>query len=72
LDKYGLEIKNVDHLLSSARSVDGLYSYRECERRFGNLRPPFNFIRDLNNESGVNSPKSSDGDEEEYLFEDNN
>lgn len=72
LDKYGLEIKNVDHLLSSARSVEGLYSYRECERRFGNLRPPFNFVRDLKNEPGGGSPKSSDGDEEEYIFEDDN
>jgi len=59
-------------LLSSARSVEGLYSYRECERRFGNLRPPFNFVRDLKNEPGGGSPKSSDGDEEEYIFEDDN
>jgi len=71
LDKYGLEIKNVDHLLSSARSVEGLYSFRECERRFGNLRPPFNFVKDLKNRSHSNDGSSDEG-EEEYLFEDDN
>jgi len=70
LDKYGLEIKNVDHLLSSARNVEGKYSFRECERRFGNLRPPFNFIKGLKN--GAGSDSGSDEGEEEYLFEDDN
>jgi len=70
LDKYGLEIKNVDHLLSSARNVEGKYSFRECERRFGNLRPPFNFIKGL--KTGAGSDSGSDEGEEEYLFEDDN
>ena len=71
LDKYGLEIKNVDHLLSSARNSEGLYSFRECERRFGSLKPPFNFIKDLNSDGGEDyDVSSSGGEEEEYLFED--
>jgi hypothetical protein len=44
LDKYGLEIRNADHLLASALRENGLYSYAELERRFAHLKPPFNFI----------------------------
>ena len=44
INKYGLKGKNIDHLLLSARASDGVYSYKECERKFGSLKPPYNFV----------------------------
>ena len=59
LDKYGLEIEKHDHLFASAIRDDGLYSFRELERRFGAVQPPFQFVDE----------KSSDrSQDDEYLY----
>ena len=59
LDKYGLEIKNPDHLFASAHAGNDLYSFKELERKFTSVKPPFNFIE---------AKLTSDEEEDEYLI----
>jgi len=61
LDKYGLELKNPDHLFESAHVGDGLYSFKELERKFISIQPPFKFI---------DGNTTSDEEEDEYLVGD--
>ena len=65
LDKYGLEIKDLDHLISSALSSNGLYSLFELERRMINVQPPFKLVE---KEASQNESQ----DEEEYVEVDEN
>lgn len=59
LDKYGLEINECDHLINSALSHNGLYSYNALARKLSNLQPPFKFVEEEYTE---------DEGEDEYLF----
>ena len=46
MDKYGLEIQNCDHIFASALRENGMYSFKELERRFAGLKPPFKFVEE--------------------------
>lgn len=60
MEKYGLEIDKPPHLFASALREDGYYSFRELERRFTSIQPPFSFV-----ESKQSSIDANDG---EYLY----